>query len=123
MADQQTPLEEPTPGHIALPYLLAFWVFAILLGLILAPTVDLSKLLNASSDVLRVGGLAGQIPFVACVIAAMLVHFRPNHSRQLKYSLIMAGFPLLYLFLAPRSILDAFERVSAAGISVSVWKH
>jgi hypothetical protein len=50
-AGQQTPLQEPTPGYIALPHLLAFWVLTILLGLIFAPTVDLRTLLNpAGSD-------------------------------------------------------------------------
>jgi hypothetical protein len=102
---------------------LAFWAFAILLGLILAPDVDLSILLNPRSDELRLLGLAMQFPLIVCVIAGILVHFRPDHSRQLKYSLIMAGFPLLGLFLVPRSILDAVERMlPAAGISVSFLK-
>ncbi len=116
---QRTPLEEPTPGYIALPYLLASWVFAILLGLILAPAVDLSELLNPSSDVSRFLFLLTTIGFIACLIAGILEHFRPNHSRQLKYSLIMACFPLSVLFLVPRSILHALERAPAAGISVS----
>jgi hypothetical protein len=120
--EQQTPLEESAPGYIALPYVLGFWTFAVLLGLILAPGVDLSILLNPRSGELRLLGLAMQFPFIVCVIAGILVHFRPNHSRELKYSLIMAGFPLLSLFLVPRSILDAVERAPAAGISVSFLK-
>jgi len=104
---QRAPVEEPTPGYIALPYLLAFWVFTILLGLILAPAVDLSELLNSKSDMSRFLFLVISIGFIACLIAGILEHFRPNHSRQLKYSLIMACLPLSTLFLAPTSILHA----------------
>jgi hypothetical protein len=109
-AGHQTPLQEPTPGYIALPYLLAFWALTFLLGLILAPTVDLRTLLNPRDSDFVVVQILFQFGLLVCIGAGILVHFRPNHSRQLKYSLVMAGLPVLHLFLEPRSILDTLEQ-------------
>ena len=119
MAKERTPLDEPTPGFIALPYLLAFWVFAVLLGLIVAPVVPLSELLGKPLGPAAPASLAIQFGFIVCIFAGILEHFRPNHSRQRKYTLIMASVPLLILFLVPKSLLDTFKRAPAAGISIS----
>lgn len=116
-AGQRTPLQEPTPGYIALPYLLALWVLTFLLGLILAPTVDLRTQLNPANSPFILVPIALQLGLLVCVGAGILVHFRPNHSRQLKYSLIMAGLPLLALFLEPRSILDTLEQAVPVDLS------
>jgi hypothetical protein len=118
---KQTPLQEPTPGYIALPYLLAFWVLTFLLGLILAPTVDLRTLLHPTrSDFYFLVLIPLQFGLLVCIGAGILVHFRPNHSRQLKYSLVMAGLPLSSLFLGPRSILDAIEQAVPVDRSLSL---
>lgn len=109
---QQTPLQEPTPGHIELPYLLAGCMLTVLLGLILAPTIDLRALFDLNSGGAIPFQLGSSLLLLSSVGASIIVHFRPNHSRQLKYSLVLAGCLLLPLFLMPRIILDALERGS-----------
>jgi hypothetical protein len=76
---QQTPLQEPTPGYIALPYLLAVCVFTLLLGLILAPTVDLRALFDLNSADAIFFQLASSLVLLSCVGASILVPF-PSQS-------------------------------------------
>ena len=67
-AGQRTPLQEPTPGYIALPYLLALWVLTFLLGLILAPTVDLRTQLNPANSPFILVPIALQLGLLVCVV-------------------------------------------------------
>jgi hypothetical protein len=118
-ARRQMPLDEPPPGRIALPYLLGFWTLVIVFGLTLVPTVDLSVLRNPASAVqssapgsvvYAIAGNALNLFTVVLVIFGLLVHLRPNHSRQLKYSLIMACIPVLALAFRPANMLDALRQ-------------
>ena len=115
----QTPLDEPKPGFIALPYLLSFWALVILLGLTLPPTVNLTAILQPDklrqldlpmvislSLLFNVLNLCG----VALVLSGILLHLRPNHSRQLKYSLVMACMPLWLMLFLPNSVLEALKQ-------------
>jgi hypothetical protein len=122
---RETPLEEPSPGRIALPYLLIFWTLAILVGLTLAPTVDLSVIAYPAEYAQRAPtaslyGIAINVLTPLCLIAALVVHFRPNHSRQLKYCLVMACIPLMTLLFMPSSVLDAIRKLMVAGKEVSI---
>ena len=68
---QQAPLQEPTSGYIALPHLLAFWVLTFLLGLILAPAVDLRTLVHPTrSDFYFLILIPLQFGLLVCIGAA-----------------------------------------------------
>jgi hypothetical protein len=119
-------LDGPNPDRVPLAFLLGFWTFALLIGLTVLPIANISR------DLLIWLGFGLSIPIYVLVVIAVFVHMRPNHSRQLKYSLVMASLPLPQLLLAPSIALHALGHVygaektlllvgSAVGVLVTSW--
>lgn len=110
-------LDESPPFHVALPFVLAAWVLAAAAGLAWAPAVNLDDYSRLSiyplkhSLVLNLSALwYASVPLF--MLSTVLVHLRPNHSRQLKYSLAIGYIPTVDLFFVPTSLIDAVQRTA-----------
>jgi hypothetical protein len=105
--------QEHTRGSLLLPRLMILWTGAVIAGVFVMPSMTLESLsvpaykLFQSAPAASVLANIINVTLVVCFFIAMRVHFRPNHSRRLKYTVIMFPIPLLALTTVPKATLGS----------------
>jgi len=87
---------EPPPNFV-LPYVIVIWCLFIIIGLILGPP-EFNGSLEEGVKIARHYRPYRDLAVPVLLIAAVVIHLRPNHSRELKYTLILSLVPAIGLF-------------------------
>lgn len=99
--------------RFALPYVAGLWCVFFLAGIALGtPALSAEDLQQYQSYRILLA--------MPCLIAAVAVHLRPNHSRELKYTLLLAPVPAVGLFLAGAELRD-LGRTLDGPVEYAVW--
>ena len=101
------------PPYFALPYVVLVWCFFFALGIAFRPLTAFGGELRELADYRNVG-------IIPLVVAAIFIHLRPNHSRELKYTLVLGPLPSVGLLLLGSQIRDQSIAFDAANISWNV---
>lgn len=92
-----------SPTRFALPYVVVIWCFLLVSGIVFGPSSSEIKSIGDSS--INAYRFFATLPFL---IIAVVIHLRPNHSRELKYTLLLGSIPAVTLFLSGPYIRDQF---------------
>jgi H+/gluconate symporter-like permease len=102
--------DRPLP-RFALPYVVIIWCLLPIVGIIFAPLWG--SFFAEQGDQLK-STLFGieKLPVVLVGIAVVIIHLRPNHSRDLKYTLLIGALPAGALFIYSPFVLGGSTLVS-----------
>jgi hypothetical protein len=119
--------DRPLP-RFALPYVVIIWCISPIIGIICAPLLeavpailadfyqgDLTGfeklpvvLVGMANVIIREFTTFEKLPLVLVAIAVVIIHLRPNHSRELKYTLLIGAMPAFTLFMSGPEVLAGF---------------
>jgi len=97
------------PPTFTFPYVIVAWSFFFVMGISFPPPALLSGSLDQIAELGRQYNSYRLLAMIPLVMAAVVIHLRPNHSRELKYTLVLILLPAVSLFATGAQTRDLFS--------------